>query len=342
MPDADRKRARDEAGSAEAGAGLPIDTQAGFTMLRMMLPALRPQQKNSRCAEDTLALIIEQWVIDAKAALRESGGGEAFASYTPTLRKALDPKQRQKARKHMRADAVLSKAMSAVSAAAPEEKPLVIEFVRELATPEGRARLISSYGGQHEDHGDDADDGGADDEAGGQPACAACTMTGFEREVRARVCARGSGRRIVRARPRRRRPCGRCVHSRVRSERCNVHARPLGDVMIVCEGVVPGAVGALQRARSTPGRPCGRCVHSRVRSERCNVHARPLGDVMIVCEGVVPGAVGALQRARSTPGRPCGRCVHSRVRSERCNVHARPHDGQTLWQTNVGHWRHQL
>ena len=86
MPDADRKRARDEAGSAEAGAGLPIDTQAGFTMLRMMLPALRPQQKNSRCAEDTLALIIEQWVIDAKAALRESGGGEAFASYTPTLR----------------------------------------------------------------------------------------------------------------------------------------------------------------------------------------------------------------------------------------------------------------
>ena len=84
MPDADRKRARDEAGSAEAGAGLPIDTQAGFTMLRMMLPALRPQQKNSRCAEDTLALIIEQWVIDAKAALRESGGGEAFASYTPT------------------------------------------------------------------------------------------------------------------------------------------------------------------------------------------------------------------------------------------------------------------
>ena len=97
MPDADRKRARDEAGSAEAGAGLPIDTQAGFTMLRMMLPALRPQQKNSRCAEDTLALIIEQWVIDAKAALRESGGGEAFASYTPTLRKALNPKQRQKA-----------------------------------------------------------------------------------------------------------------------------------------------------------------------------------------------------------------------------------------------------
>ena len=130
----------------------------------------------------------------------------------------------------MRADAVLSQAMSAVSAAAPEEKPLVIEFVRELATPEGRARLISSYGGQHEDHGDDADDGGADDEAGGKPACAACTMTGFEREVRARVCARGSGRRIVRARPRRRRPCGRCVHSRVRSERCNVHARPLGDV----------------------------------------------------------------------------------------------------------------
>ena len=230
MPDADRKRARDEAGSAEAGAGLPIDTQAGFTMLRMMLPALRPQQKNSRCAEDTLALIIEQWVIDAKAALRESGGGEAFASYTPTLRKALNPKQRQKAREHMRADAVLSQAMSAVSAAKPEEKPLVIEFVRELATPEGRARLISSYGGQHEDHGDDADDGGADDEAGGQPACAACTMTGFEREVRARVCARGSGRRIVRARPRRRRPCGRCVHSRVRSERCNVHARPLGDV----------------------------------------------------------------------------------------------------------------
>ena len=98
MPDADRKRARDEAGSAEAGAGLPIDTQAGFTMLRMMLPALRPQQKNSRCAEDTLALIIEQWVIDANAALRESGGGGAFASYTPTLRthKALDPKQRQK------------------------------------------------------------------------------------------------------------------------------------------------------------------------------------------------------------------------------------------------------
>ena len=43
MPDADRKRARDEAGSAEAGAGLPIDTQAGFTMLRMMLPALRPR-----------------------------------------------------------------------------------------------------------------------------------------------------------------------------------------------------------------------------------------------------------------------------------------------------------
>ena len=35
MPDADRKRARDEAGSAEAGAGLPIDTQAGFTMLGM-------------------------------------------------------------------------------------------------------------------------------------------------------------------------------------------------------------------------------------------------------------------------------------------------------------------
>ena len=201
MPDADRKRARDEAGSAEAGAGLPIDTQAGFTMLRMMLPALRPQQKNSRCAEDTLALIIEQWVIDAKAALRESGGGEAFASYTPTLRKALNPKQRQKARENMRADAVLSQAMSAVSAAKPEEKPLVIEFVRELATPEGRARLISSYGGQHEDHGDDADDGGADDEAGGQPACAACTMTGFEREVRARVCARGSGRRIVRAPP---------------------------------------------------------------------------------------------------------------------------------------------
>ena len=198
MPDADRKRARDEAGSAEAGAGLPIDTQAGFTMLRMMLPALRPQQKNSRCAEDTLALIIEQWVIDAKAALRESGGGEAFASYTPTLRKALDPKQRQKARKHMRADAVLSQAMSAVSAAAPEEKQLVIEFVRELATPEGRARLVSSYGGQHEDHGDDADDGGVGDktgggdEAGGQPACAACTMTGFEREVRWRVCARGT------------------------------------------------------------------------------------------------------------------------------------------------------
>ena len=49
-------------------------------MLRMMLPALRPQQKSSRCAEDTLALMIEQWVIDqvidAKAALRESGGGE--------------------------------------------------------------------------------------------------------------------------------------------------------------------------------------------------------------------------------------------------------------------------
>ena len=60
----------------------------------------------------------------------------------------------------MRADAVLSQAMSAVSAAASEEKQLVIEFVRELATPEGRARLISSYGGQHEDHGDDADDGG--------------------------------------------------------------------------------------------------------------------------------------------------------------------------------------
>ena len=245
MPDADRKRARDEAGSAEAGAGLPIDTQAGFTMLRMMLPALRPQQKNSRCAEDTLALIIEQWVIDAKAALRESGGGEAFASYTPTLRKALDPKQRQKARKNMRADAVLSQAMSAVSAAPPEEKPLVIEFVRELATPEGRARLISSYGGQHEDHGDDADDGGADDEAGGQPACAACTMTGFEREVRARVCRARStpGRRDDRVRGGR--PgCGRSAATCTLDPWAALRQmRPF-----------PGAVGALQRARSTPGR----------------------------------------------------------------------------------------
>ena len=232
MPDADRKRARDEAGSAEAGAGLPIDTQAGFTMLRMMLPALRPQQKNSRCAEDTLALIIEQWVIDAKAALRESDGGEAFASYTPTLRKALNPKQRQKAREHMRADTVLSQAMSAVSAAAPEEKPLVIEFVRELATPEGRARLISSYGGQQRGprrrrgrrrrgrrdrrrrrgrrpagvrrvH-DDARLRRAleyllDDEHG-NPIVRE-TMTCFEREVRSRVCARGSASDVWSWRP---------------------------------------------------------------------------------------------------------------------------------------------
>jgi hypothetical protein len=120
----------------QAPAFRPIDTQAGFTMLRMMLPALRPQQKNSRCAEDTLALIIEQWVIDANAALRESGGGGAFASYTPTLRTRRSTRSsgKKKARKHMRADAVLSQAMSAVSAAPPEEKPLVIEFVRELAT----------------------------------------------------------------------------------------------------------------------------------------------------------------------------------------------------------------
>ena len=95
MPDSDRKRGREAAQEAE-DAGFPLDTQAGFTMLRMMLPALRPQQKNSRCAEDTLALIIEQWVIDANESLRTTGGGETFASYTPTLRKALSPKQRQK------------------------------------------------------------------------------------------------------------------------------------------------------------------------------------------------------------------------------------------------------
>ena len=145
----------------------------------------------------------------------------------------------------MRADAVLSQAMSAVSAAKPEEKQLVIEFVRELATPEGRARLISSYGGQHEDHGDDADDGGADDEAGGQPACAACTMTGFEREVRARVCRARStpGRRNDRVRGGR--PgCGRSAATCTLDPWAALRQmRPF-----------PGAVGALQRARSTPGR----------------------------------------------------------------------------------------
>ena len=153
MPDSERKRSREESAAAD-GAGLPIDTQAGFAMLRLMLPKLRPQQKNSRCAEDTLALIIEQWVIDANAATRDAGGDDFVASYTPILRKQLTPKQRVKARENMRADAVLSAAMSAVSTAAPEEQQLIIEFVRELATPEGRARMVAAYGGQHEAHDD--------------------------------------------------------------------------------------------------------------------------------------------------------------------------------------------
>ena len=42
MPDTDRKRGREATQEAE-DAGLPIDTQAGFNMLRMMLPALRPR-----------------------------------------------------------------------------------------------------------------------------------------------------------------------------------------------------------------------------------------------------------------------------------------------------------
>ena len=108
-------------------AGLALDTQAGFTMLRMMLPALRPQQKNSRCAEDTLALIIEQWVIDANESLRTTGGGETFASYTPTLRKALSPKQRQKARECMRAN-VLSTPLYCMKKSTPSCATLTVSF----------------------------------------------------------------------------------------------------------------------------------------------------------------------------------------------------------------------
>ena len=117
-------------------------------MLRKLLEAARPQSKASRSSKDTFELIIEQWVEDAN---RHEKVTDNCKSYVPGLSKPLSAKQRKTARAKMReTGSACKEAMAAVADAAAEEKPLVISFVRELQTREGRKALVERYEAQHE------------------------------------------------------------------------------------------------------------------------------------------------------------------------------------------------
>ena len=105
------KRAHSE---AEATDAMSLDMGAAMKLLKQVLPALRPAQKTSRAAADTLELIMEQW---SKDMLKETGE----AAYVPQLRKPLSPKQRTKALSAMRSKsgAAMAKVMCLVDDAEP-------------------------------------------------------------------------------------------------------------------------------------------------------------------------------------------------------------------------------
>ena len=113
-------------------------------VLQRLLPILRPARTDSLDAATRLQLLLQEWTTSA---YRHDKKGAALI-VTPTKLVSWKQKSRFKAE--------VGEAWDLVTNAPVAEKDGIIALVRDLATDEGRARLVSMYEAKLDNAKDDA------------------------------------------------------------------------------------------------------------------------------------------------------------------------------------------